>query len=88
MVEEERQSIINRLNRIEGQVKGIRKMIEEEQDCSEILMQVAAVKAAVNKVGTLVFQTHFRRCLEAAVRGEQDYAFVDDAMKMLAKYIG
>ncbi len=86
-MDEERQSIINRLNRIEGQIKGIRKMIEEEQNCSEILIQVAAVKAAVNKVGTLVFQTHFRRCLESAVKGEQDFAFVDDAMKMLGKYI-
>ena len=86
-MDEELQSIINRLNRIEGQIKGIRKMIEEEQNCSEILIQVAAVKAAVNKVGTLVFQTHFRRCLESAVKGEQDFAFVDDAMKMLAKYI-
>ena len=86
-VDGERQSIINRLNRIEGQVKGIRKMVEEEQNCAEILMQVAAVKAAINKVGTIVFQTHFRRCLEAAVRGEQDLAFVDDVMKMLTKYI-
>ena len=49
---EERQSLLNRLKRIEGQVRGISKMISEEQDCAEILMQIAAVKAAVNKVGT------------------------------------
>jgi CsoR family transcriptional regulator, copper-sensing transcriptional repressor len=86
-MQEERQNVINRLNRIEGQVKGIRKMIEEEQNCSEILMQIAAVKAAVNNVGTLVFQTHFRHCLETAVaQGEVD--FVDEVMKMLGKYIG
>ena len=87
-MEEERQMIINRLNRIEGQVKGIRKMIEEEQSCSEILMQVAAVKAAVNKVGTIVFQTHFRDCLEKAIKEGQDLDFIDDVMKMLGKYIG
>ncbi|MCR3922609.1 MAG: metal-sensitive transcriptional regulator [Firmicutes bacterium] len=86
-MDEERQLVINRLNRIEGQVKGIRKMIEEEQNCSEILMQVSAVKAAVNKVGTLVFQTHFRQCLEKAITEGEDLEFVDDVMKMLGKYI-
>jgi CsoR family transcriptional regulator, copper-sensing transcriptional repressor len=86
-MQEERQNVINRLNRIEGQIKGIRKMIQEEQNCSEVLMQIAAVKAAVNNVGTLVFQTHFRHCLENAVaQGETD--FVDEVMKMLSKYIG
>jgi len=83
---EERQSLLNRLKRIEGQVRGISKMISEEQDCAEILMQIAAVKAAVNKVGTLVFQTHFRHCLETALQeGKTDY--VADVMELLDKYI-
>ncbi|HZK25198.1 MAG TPA: metal-sensitive transcriptional regulator, partial [Oscillospiraceae bacterium] len=85
-MDKERQLLINRLKRIEGQVRGIGKMISEEQDCAEILMQIAAVKAAVNKVGTLVFQTHFRSCLETAItEGETD--FVDEVMQMLSKYI-
>ena len=83
---EERQSLLNRLKRIEGQVRGISKMISEEQDCAEILMQIAAVKAAVNKVGTLVLQTHFRHCLEKALKeGTTDY--VADVMELLDKYI-
>lgn len=86
-MQEERQNIINRLNRIEGQVKGIRRMIEEEQSCSEVLMQIAAVKAAVAKVGTVVFQTHFRHCLEQAVYEGEGTDFVDEVMKMLGKYI-
>ena len=84
---EERQNIINRLNRIEGQVKGIRKMIEEEQSCAEIMMQIAAVKSAVNRVGTVMFETHFRDCLEKAIHEGEDLDFVDDVMKMLGKYI-
>ena len=87
-MEDQRQLLINRLNRIEGQVKGIRKMIEQDHNCSDILMQVAAVKSAVNKVGSLVFQTHFRQCLETAVDGDQNMEFVDDVMNMLVKYIG
>lgn len=86
-MDEKRRQLINRLNRIEGQVKGIKKMIEEGQNCAEILMQVAAVKAAINKVGTMVFQTHFRSCLEAAVEEQQDMDFVDELMNLLGKYI-
>lgn len=85
-LEAERQLLINRLKRIEGQVRGISKMISDEQDCAEILVQIAAVKAAVNKVGTLVFQTHFRHCLETAI-AEGNTDFVADVMQMLGKYI-
>ncbi|NLZ93442.1 MAG: metal-sensitive transcriptional regulator [Firmicutes bacterium] len=86
-MEKEHQLLINRLNRIEGQIRGIRKMIAEEQGCRDILMQIAAVKAAINKVGTLVFQTHFRHCLQEAVAGEKDPDFIDEVMKLLDKYI-
>ncbi len=83
----ERQQIINRLRRIEGQVRGIRKMIDNEQPCSEVLMQIAAVKAAVGKTGVLVFQTHFRRCLENSVAEGEREEFVEEIMRLLAKYI-
>lgn len=86
-MQEERQNIVNRLNRIEGQVKGIRKMVEEGQSCAEVMMQIAAVKAAVNRVGTVMFETHFRDCLEKAIREGDDLEFIDDVMKMLGKYI-
>jgi DNA-binding FrmR family transcriptional regulator len=84
---EERQNIVNRLSRIEGQVKGIRKMIDEEQSCAEILMQIAAIKAAINKVGTLVFQTHFKHCLEKAAQDESSDDFIEEFMKLLGKYV-
>ncbi|MBT9141289.1 MAG: Copper-sensing transcriptional repressor RicR [Dehalococcoidia bacterium] len=85
-MDSDRQNVINRLSRIEGQVKGIRKMIEEEQSCADVLVQIAAVKAAVSSVGSLVFQTHFRHCLERAI-AERDADFIEEAMKMLSKYI-
>ncbi len=84
---EERQNIINRLSRIEGQVKGVRKMIEDEQPCTDVLMQIAAIKAAVNKTGTLVFQTHFKSCMEKAICDENAEDFIEDVMKLLSKYI-
>jgi DNA-binding FrmR family transcriptional regulator len=84
---DERQNLVNRLRRIEGQVRGIAKMIEEEAPCAEVLMQVAAARAALNKAGSLIFTTHFRQCLEAAVQEDKGSDLVDEVMSMLGKYI-
>jgi DNA-binding FrmR family transcriptional regulator len=86
-VRDERRQVLNRLKRIEGQIKGIVKMIEEENSCADVLMQVAAVRAAVNSVGTVIFETHFRQCLEKAIREEKNPDFINEVMSMLGKYI-
>lgn len=52
-----------RLRRIEGQVKGIEKMIENDASCREILVQIAAIRAAINKVGGLVLENYAKSCL-------------------------
>jgi len=84
---QERQQIINRLHRIEGQVRGVRKMVEEEQSCAELMMQIAAVKAAVSKVGILMFQTHFRQCLEQSAKEGGSEEFIEEVMELMGKYI-
>jgi DNA-binding FrmR family transcriptional regulator len=56
-MDEQKTKIINRLRRIEGQVKGIERMLDSEQCCSDILVQVAAVRSAINKVGSLIFES-------------------------------
>lgn len=58
-----RKSILVRLRRIEGQVKGIQRMIEEEEDCEQILNQVSAVRSAVNQVGVMVFKKYAKECI-------------------------
>jgi len=60
---EEKKQIQTRLRRIEGQIKGIEKMIEGDICCRDILIQIAAVRAAVNKVGGLVLKNYARTCL-------------------------
>ena len=67
---ESREEILKRLRRIEGQVKGIQKMVEEDKSCTEILTQVAAVRAAINKAGGLILEKHSRTCLENAVTSD------------------
>ncbi|MHA1971542.1 MAG: metal-sensitive transcriptional regulator [Candidatus Hodarchaeales archaeon] len=59
--------IIDRLSRIEGHIRGIKKMVEEERACPDILHQLSAVKAAINKTGELILEDHIETCLIDAV---------------------
>lgn len=60
-------ALVRRLNRIEGQVRGIRRMIEEPRACIEILQQLAAAEAALNRISLAVFRHHVDHCIQDAV---------------------
>jgi CsoR family transcriptional regulator, copper-sensing transcriptional repressor len=60
---EERDKIIKRLNKIEGQIKGIRKMIEGNICCNDVLIQISAAKAAINKVGMKLLEVYSEKCI-------------------------
>ena len=55
--------VLLRLRRIEGQVRGIQRMVEENRDCRDVVVQLAAVKAAIASLNTLVAETYARECL-------------------------
>jgi len=59
---------LSRLSRIEGQVRGITRMVEEERYCIDILMQIRAIKAALNKVETEVLKDHADHCIAQAIK--------------------
>ncbi len=61
--ETEYKSLINRLNRIEGQIRGIRRMVESDSYCTDILMQVSAANAALNAFSRNLLYTHIRTCV-------------------------
>lgn len=61
--EEERKALITRLNRIEGQVRGIRGMVEKDSYCTDILVQVSAVTAALNAFNRQLLADHIRTCV-------------------------
>ena len=56
-------AVINRLSRIEGHIRSIKTMIEDGRDRNEVLIQVAAVRSAINKVGKVVLEDHLESCL-------------------------
>ena len=84
---EEKTKIINRLRRIEGQVKGIEKMLETDQCCGDILIQVSAVRSAINGVGTLIFQRYSQNCLGQATTPEQQQQAVSELLKTMNSFI-
>lgn len=68
--ERQKKEILARLRRIEGQIRGLQRMVEEGAACQDILMQSAAATAAIKKVGTILIQTHLEECLEKSKKEE------------------
>ena len=82
--EEERTRLIHRLNRIEGQIKGIRGMVESELYCNDILIQCSAVNAALNAFERELLAGHIRSCVADDLRAGND-AVVDELLETLKK---
>lgn len=82
--EEERRKLIHRLNRIEGQIRGIRKMVEKDEYCAEILIQSAAVTAAVNAFNKELLASHIRGCVARDIREGKDEV-IDELVTTLQK---
>ena len=79
---------MRRLSRIEGQVRGIARMIEREEYCVDILQQTAALRAAIDAVSILVLEDHVQGCVRtAAERGEADQ-YVDEVVDVVRRTLG
>ncbi len=70
--EKETKDLITRLNRIEGQVRGIKSMVEEERYCVDILNQVSAVQAALNSFNKKLLENHIHSCVVEDIRAGKD----------------
>ena len=69
----QQQALVTRLNRIEGQVRGIRRMVEEPRLCVEILQQLAAAEAALNRISLAVLKAHVEKCVPQGLElGEEE----------------
>jgi DNA-binding FrmR family transcriptional regulator len=87
METEIRRKIISRLRRIEGQVRGVQRMVEEEADCGEILNQIAAIKSAVHHAGVLMFENHAQECIARSLQqGDQEQSF-DEIVRVMGRFI-
>ena len=82
--EEERRDLINRLKRIEGQVRGLQRMLEEGAYCPEILTQASAANSALNSFCRVLLTSHLRTCVSEDIRAGRDDT-VDELMAVLQK---
>lgn len=82
--EKEYKDLVNRLSRIEGQVRGIRKMVETDCYCTDILMQVSAVSAALNSFNKVLLANHIRTCVAEDIRDGRDET-IDELVATLQK---
>ncbi len=82
--QEEQKKLINRLNRIEGQIRGIRGMVENDAYCADILVQSAAVNAAVNAFNKELLASHIKGCVVRDIREGKDQV-VDELVATLQK---
>ena len=70
--DEEKKAVINRLSRAIGHLEAIRRMVENDADCSEVMIQLAAVRSAINSTGKVVLKNHISSCIVEAVEHHDD----------------
>ncbi len=85
-VHENTKAVLNRLSRAIGHLESVKKMVENGRDCSEVLIQIAAVRSAINNIGKVILQDHIQHCLVDAVENDDEQA-LDDLCQAIDKFI-
>ncbi len=79
-------AVINRISRVTGHMESVKKMVEEGRDCSEILIQLSAIRSAVNSIGRIILQDHIDHCVVDAVENG-DKKVLEDLNKAIEKFL-
>ena len=85
-VHENTQAVLNRLSRAIGHLESVRKMVENGRDCSEVLIQIAAVRAAITNIGKVILQDHIQHCIVDAVEPDDEQA-LDALCQAIDKFV-
>jgi CsoR family transcriptional regulator, copper-sensing transcriptional repressor len=83
---EDKERTLTRLRRIEGQVRGLQRMIEEDKYCIDIITQVSSVQAALEQVSIALMENHLRHCVTDAIQGGDGEAKIQEVMEVLRRY--
>lgn len=78
--------LMRRLNRVEGQVRGIARMVEDDRYCVDILTQISAVRSALDAVALELLRDHTHGCVQDAVRSGKGDAAIDELMTVVGKF--
>lgn len=82
----DKEGLTRRLNRIEGQVRGLNKMVEEDRYCVDILTQIAAVRSALDAVALRLLRDHAHGCVQDAVRSGRGDPAIDELLTVVEKF--
>ena len=83
---ENTKAVLNRLSRAIGHLQSVKRMVEDGRDCSEVLVQIAAVRSAIDNTGKLILHDHLKHCILDAAR-EGDRQTIDDLCQAIDKYM-
>ena len=86
VVQPNKVDLVNRLNRIEGQARGIAKMIEEDRYCVDVLTQIAAIQSALDALAMRLLETHTNGCVRSAIQSGKGEAAVDELMNLVKRF--
>ncbi|SEL51286.1 metal-sensitive transcriptional regulator [Nitrosovibrio tenuis] len=86
VVQPDKGALIRRLNRIEGQVRGVNKMVSEDRYCVDILNQVAALQSALDAVAMLLLESHTHGCMQGAIKSGNGDEAIDELMAVVRKF--
>ena len=79
-------AVLNRLSRAIGHLESIRRMVEDGRDCSEVLIQLSAVKSAINNTGKVILQDHIEHCIVDAIESG-DHEALDELNKAIDRFM-
>ena len=80
-------SLVARLNKMEGQVGGIRRMVEEDRYCVDVLQQIASLRSAADALAQMLLEDHIRGCVSDSIRNGDGDAHVGEVMEVIRRYV-
>lgn len=81
-----KQNLTVRLNKIEGQVRGVKKMIDNDQYCNDVINQILSIKSALNSVNKIILENHINNCLVEKIKND-DQEVLSELMALMSKII-
>jgi DNA-binding FrmR family transcriptional regulator len=86
IVQPNKSALLKRLNRIEGQTRGVAKMIEEDRYCVDVLTQISAIQSALDALGLQLLANHTKGCVRSAIRSGNGEAAIDELMSVVKRF--
>lgn len=79
--------LIARINRIEGQVRGLKKMVEEDRDCLQVMKQIAAASGALRSLGSVILEAHLKGCVATAIQTQDNESeLISEVIEIFNKF--